>query len=133
MGKLTHALTQIQIDIDLINSFKFLQKALFFPLGAGTFGMFYIYIDTLVKYLSFYPSNYMQADLRGDKKWISAPQSEDERVGAGKIAMGCKIVLCEWSEMINIPKNLPGRLDIGISLILSVSNNVTVLNANVLI
>ena len=47
MVKLTHALTQIQItsiDIDLINSFKFLQKALLFPLGAGTFGMFYIYI-----------------------------------------------------------------------------------------
>ena len=62
MGKLTHALTQIQIDIDLINSFKFLQKALLFRWEPGTFGMFYIYIDTLVKYLSLCPLNYMQAD-----------------------------------------------------------------------
>ena len=78
-------MTHIQItsiDIDLINSFKFLQKALLFPLGAGTFGMFYIYIDTLVKYLSLCPLNYMQGDSAADKKFISTRQSEDERVGA---------------------------------------------------
>ena len=42
---MTHIqITSIDIDLIVINSFKFLQKALLFPLGAGTFGMFYIYI-----------------------------------------------------------------------------------------